>query len=62
LLLYRSPEGRAFEGGVHVLRPVGLASVEVTRRRDGDDLVWDYLGFTFRLVRLGPPETAPSDV
>jgi len=31
-----------FEDGVHVLRPVGLPGVEVTRRLDGDQLVWDY--------------------
>jgi hypothetical protein len=44
-----------YEHGVHVLRPVGLP-VEVTRRLDGDTLVWEYLGFTARLVRLGPPD------
>ena len=31
-----------FEDGVHVLRPVGFPGVEVTRRLDGDRLVWDY--------------------
>lgn len=40
----------SYEDGVHVLRPVGLP-VEVTRRRDGDELVWTYLGFTARLTR-----------
>lgn len=44
----------SYEGGVHVLRPVGLP-IEVTRRRDGDELLWAYVGFTARLVRLGPP-------
>ena len=48
----------SYESGVHVLRPVGLP-IEVTRRRDGADMIWDYLGFTARLQRLGPPETAP---
>jgi hypothetical protein len=48
----------SYENGVHVLRPVGLP-IEVTRRRDGADMIWDYLGFTARLQRLGPPETAP---
>lgn len=48
-----------FEDGVHVLRPVGLP-IEVTRRRDGDDLMWHYVGFTCRLVRIGPPEFVPS--
>jgi hypothetical protein len=44
-----------FESGVHVLRPVGLP-VEVTRRRDGADMIWEYPGFIARLERLGPPE------
>jgi hypothetical protein len=48
-----------YEDGVHVLRPVGLPGVEVTRRLDGDQMVWTYLGFTARLERLGPPEMAP---
>ena len=39
-----------YEDGVHVLRPVGLP-IEVTRHRDGDQLVWQYLGFTARLER-----------
>jgi hypothetical protein len=45
-----------YEDGVHVLRPVGLP-IEVTRRRTGADVVWDYLGFRARMQRLGPPET-----
>ena len=49
-----------YEDGVHVLRPVGLP-IEVTRRRDGADMIWDYLGFTARLRRLGPPEMQPPD-
>jgi hypothetical protein len=40
-----------YEDGVHVLRPVGVP-VEVTRRRDGDDMIWTYLGFTARLRRV----------
>jgi hypothetical protein len=40
-----------YEDGVHVLRPVGLP-IEVTRRREGDDMIWTYLGFTARLTRL----------
>ncbi|HUW02590.1 MAG TPA: hypothetical protein VMW08_09590 [Acidimicrobiales bacterium] len=47
-----------FEDGVHVLRPAGLP-VEIRRWRDGDELIWDYLGFTARLARLGPSEMAP---
>jgi hypothetical protein len=41
-----------YEDGVHVLRPEGLP-VEVTRRRDGDQMVWTYIGFTARLDRIG---------
>jgi hypothetical protein len=42
-----------FEDGVHVLRPVGLPGVEVTRRLDGELLVWDYGPlFTARLERV----------
>jgi hypothetical protein len=44
----------SFEDGVHVLRPVGLP-IEVRRRLDGDQLVWDYLGFTARLERSDIP-------
>jgi hypothetical protein len=40
-----------FEDGVHVLRPVGLP-IEVKRWRDGDDLMWQYVGFTARLTRV----------
>ncbi len=40
-----------YEQGVHVLRPVGMP-VEITRRRDGDDLIWTYVGFTARLRRV----------
>jgi len=50
-----------FEDGVHVLRPVGLDGVEVTRRRAGDAMVWSYAGlFTARLERIGGPDDAPS--
>lgn len=38
----------SYEDGVHVLRPVGLP-IEVKRWREGDDMVWQYLGFTARL-------------
>jgi len=42
-----------FEDGVHVLRPVGIPGVEVTRRLDGDQLVWSYGPlFTARLERV----------
>ena len=48
-----------FEDGVHVLRPVGMP-IEVKRWRDGDDLIWEYVGFTCRLERLGPDEMQPG--
>jgi hypothetical protein len=42
-----------YEEGVHVLRPQGLPfEIEVRRRRDGDHLIWDYLGFTARLEQV----------
>jgi hypothetical protein len=55
-----APNGRrisvvcTFEREVHTLRPVGMAGVEVTRRLDGDVLIWDYGPmFTARLERIG---------
>lgn len=43
-----------FEDGTHMLRPVGMPGVEVTRRLDGDQLVWTYGPlFTARLERVG---------
>jgi hypothetical protein len=42
-----------YEDAAHVLRPVGLAGVEITRRLDGDELVWAYgRAFTARLHRI----------
>src|SRR5438270_3451451 len=41
-----------FEDGVHVLRPVGLEGIEVTRRLEGGELVWVYPLFTARLRRV----------
>jgi hypothetical protein len=42
-----------FEDGVHVLRPVGMPGIEVTRRREGDQLVWSYgPAFVARLERI----------
>ena len=48
-----------FDDGVHILRPVG-SPIEVKRRLEGDDLMWQYLGFTCRLVRLGSTDFTPS--
>jgi hypothetical protein len=49
-----------YEDGVHVLRPVGLP-IEVTRRREDDEMIWTYVGFTARLRRIdGPAATAPT--
>ncbi|MCU1351250.1 MAG: hypothetical protein JWM05_459 [Acidimicrobiales bacterium] len=50
-----------FEKGVHILRPVGI-KVEVTRRRDGAQIYWVYLGFNARLERTGPPDGPPPSV
>jgi hypothetical protein len=54
-----TPEGQpisvvcTFEDGVHVLRPEGMPGIEVTRRLDGNQLIWDYGPlFTARLERL----------
>ncbi len=42
-----------FEDGVHTLRPVGMDGVEVTRRLDGETLVWAYGPmFVARLERM----------
>jgi hypothetical protein len=41
----------SFEDGVHVLRPVGIP-LEVRRRIDGDQLIWEYVGFTARLDKV----------
>jgi hypothetical protein len=38
-----------------MLRPVVL-TIEVTRRRDGEDMRSQYVGFTARLTLLGRPE------
>ncbi|MEM7271906.1 MAG: hypothetical protein AAF547_02395 [Actinomycetota bacterium] len=51
----------SYEDGVHVLRPDGL-DIEVRRWRDGEHLIWDYLGFTARLIRLAPSATAPAEL
>ena len=40
-----------YEDGVHMLRPVGIP-VEVTRRLDGEEMVWTYPGFIARLTRV----------
>jgi hypothetical protein len=46
----------SFEDGVHVLRPVGQPGIEVRRWRDGDQLVFQYVGFTARLDRIDPED------
>lgn len=45
----------SYEDKVHVLRPVGIP-IEVTRRLDGDELVWHYAGFVARLRRVQADE------
>ena len=56
----------SFEDGVHVLRPqgldVGTGPIEIRRWRDGEHLMWDYVGFTARLCCLAPPDADPADV
>jgi hypothetical protein len=43
----------SYEDGVHVLRPIGLPiDIEVKRWREGDDMIWQYLGFTARLEKV----------
>lgn len=48
-----------YEDGVHVLRPLGMP-IEVRRWRDGACMMWQYVGFTARLERLGPADHSPS--
>lgn len=43
-----------YEDGVHVLRPKGVP-IEVTRRRDGDEMVWVYTAIEARCRYLGSP-------
>lgn len=45
-----------FEDGVHVLRPVGIVGIEVTRELDGDEMIWNYVGFTARLQQVDPED------
>lgn len=47
-----------YEDGVHVLRPIGLP-VEITRRLEGEQMVWAYAGFTARLERVADPDADP---
>ena len=50
-----------FENGVHKLRPFGKKVVVVTRRLDGDELLWRYGPFRNRLRRLeSPPFDHPA--
>ena len=44
-----------FEDGVHKLRPFNKRIVVVTRRRDGDEMIWRYGPGTNRLRRLTEP-------
>lgn len=50
-----------FEGGVHKLRPFNKKIVAVTRRLDGDEMLWRYGPSRNRLRRLdGPPMDHPA--
>ena len=44
-----------FEDGVHKLRPFGRKVVAVTRRLDGEEMLWRYGPFRNRLRRLDSP-------
>ena len=45
----------SFEDGALVLRPSNLDGVEVRRRREGDDILWEYHSlFTARLSPVEP--------
>lgn len=50
-----------YEDEVHVLRPVGMP-IEVRRWRDGEHLMWQYVGFTARMEWLAPSATASEQV
>ena len=50
-----------YKDGVHVLRPDGV-DLEVKRWREGDDLMWQYVGFTARMRRLGSPDADPTEL
>lgn len=56
----------AYEDGVHVLRPqgldVGAEPIEVRRWREGEYLMWDYIGYTARLRLLAPSDADHSTV
>jgi len=50
-----------FEDGVHKLRPFAKKVVAVTRRLDGDEMIWRYGPFRNRLRRGdGPPLDHPA--
>jgi hypothetical protein len=51
----------SFEDGVHVLRPKGM-DIEVRRWREGEHLMWKYVGFTARMRRLAPADADPAEV
>jgi hypothetical protein len=48
-----------YEDGRHVLRPVGVP-IEVIRWREGEFLMWKYLGFTAQMAYLGPADRDPA--
>ena len=55
-----------YEDGVHVLRPQGFGPdsdpIEVLRWREGEHLMWQYLGYTARLTYLAPSDADPAAV
>ena len=52
-----------YEDGVHKLRPFDKRIVAVTRKRDGDEMLWRYGPFRNRLRRLtAPPLDHPATI
>jgi hypothetical protein len=54
----------SYEDGVHVLRPLGPddtpVGIEVTRQRDGDNMVWNYVAIRALCERIGEVGDPPA--
>ena len=46
--------------GLLIRRSGSNPRIEVKRWRDGEDMMWQYVGFTARLQHLGPPDADPT--
>lgn len=51
----------SYEDGVHVLRPDGIP-IEVRRWRDGEYLIWDYVSFVAKMLRIGDSDADPAQL